>query len=142
MNRTFACGALLMTKRSESRGFSLVELMVVVAIIGIISAIAYPSYQSYMADTYRGQAIADLKVCSMALERYYSNDFTYVGAVVDDSAATVCPNESPTGGGAQFDLTLETATASAFTLQAKPVGASGCGGKCIQLRQDNTITEL
>ena len=131
-----------MTNKGE-KGYTLVELMVVVAIIGIIAAIAYPSYQGYMRDTYRGQAIADLKVCSMALERFYSNDFTYVGAVVDDTAASLCPNMSPSSGGtAQFELTLEALTAGAFTLQAKPVGGGACGGKCIQLKSDNTITEL
>lgn len=130
-------------KKSETRGYSLIELMVVVAIIGIISAIAYPSYQSYMADTYRGQAIADMKVCSMALERYYSNDFSYVGAVIDGSASSICPNRSPSSGGSiQFDLELVVQTATDFTLQAKPVGVSGCGGECIQLQADNTITEL
>lgn len=130
-------------KKSETRGYSLLELMVVVAIIGIISAIAYPSYQSYMADTYRAQAIGDMKVCSMALERYYSNDFTYLGAVIDGSAGSICPNRSPSSGGSiQFDLELVVQTATDFTLQAKPVGASGCGGECIQLQANNTITEL
>ena len=38
------------------KGFSLIELMVVVGVIGIISAIAYPSYQGYIQDTYHGQA--------------------------------------------------------------------------------------
>ena len=131
-----------MMKKRETRGYSLVELMVVVAIIGIISAIAYPSYQSYMSDTYRGQAIADLEVCSMALERYYSDDFTYVGAVIDDSAGSLCPNTSPSSGNTQYDLTLVAATASDFTIQARPVGAAGCGGEWIQLQADHTITEL
>ena len=61
-------------------GFSLVELMVVVAVIGIIAAVAYPSYQNYISGTYRAQASADLKRCALALERFYSNGFTYVGA--------------------------------------------------------------
>ena len=55
--------------------------MIVVAIIGVVSSIAYPSYQGYLSDTYRAQAAADLKVCGMALERFYSNSFSYIGAV-------------------------------------------------------------
>ncbi|MEX2326695.1 MAG: prepilin-type N-terminal cleavage/methylation domain-containing protein, partial [Pseudomonadales bacterium] len=47
-------------------GYTLIELMVVVAIVGIISAIAYPSYQGYLRDTYQAQAVADLQSCSSA----------------------------------------------------------------------------
>jgi len=41
-----------------AKGYTLIELMVVVAIIGIISAIAYPSYQTYTCDTFIGQGVA------------------------------------------------------------------------------------
>ena len=43
-----------------AKGYTLVELMVVVAIIGILGSIAYPSYQSYTCDTYKAQAVADV----------------------------------------------------------------------------------
>ena len=131
-----------MVKQRLSAGFSLIELMVVVAIIGIISAIAYPSYQGYVCDTYRGQAIADLKVCSLALERHFSNDFTYVGAVVDGSASTICPNQSPSQGAAQYNITLTAATLNDFTLQATKAAGNGCDGGGFQLTADGTQTEL
>ena len=103
------------------KGYSLLELMVVVAIIGIISAIALPQYQSYTCDTYRGQAVADLRVCALALDRYYSDGFTYVGAVIDTSAASVCNNQSPADGPAKFDITLPTANVNNYTIQSKPL---------------------
>jgi type IV pilus assembly protein PilE len=120
-----------------SKGFSLVELMVVVAIIGIISAIAFPSYQGYVEDTYRGQALADLKICSLALERFYSNDFTYVGA----EAANVCIIVSPPEGEAKYGITYVSEGASNYVIQATPVSGT-CGGECFQLSADGTQTTL
>jgi|TARA_Y100000310_G_scaffold341149_2_gene439360 prepilin-type N-terminal cleavage/methylation domain-containing protein len=125
------------------RGYTLVELMVVVAIIGIVASIAIVSFNTVMSDTHRVQAVSDLNVCAMALERYYSNDYTYVGALIDGSEDTLCPNRSPAGdGAAQYDLTLEAATGIGFVLQATPVGGAACAGKCIQLDAENTVTEL
>ncbi len=129
-------------KTHESKGYTLVELMVVVALIGIVASIAIVSYIAIMDETYRGQAISDLNVCSMELGRYYENDYTYVGARIDGSDDFLCPNKSPASGAAQFDLSLEAATASSFILQATPAGGGACQGKCIQLDADNTIREL
>ena len=127
------------------RGYSLIELMVVVAIIGIISTIAYPSFRSYTCDTYRSQAVADVKLCALSLDRYYSNDFTYVGSFINDGTdnakPTVCANQSPADGNAVYDLTLASATVNSYTIQAAPATGQSCGST-IQLTADGTLTEL
>lgn len=126
------------------RGYSLIELMVVVAIIGIISAIAYPSYQSYSCDTYRGQAVADLRVCALSLERYYSDGFTYLGAVIDDDDAdSVCGESSPDDGNTKFDISLTTLAQNNYVIQAAPATGQSCGsGTTMQLAADGTVTEI
>jgi type IV pilus assembly protein PilE len=140
-------GALIMilkAKRNAANqtGYSLIELMVVVAIVGIIAAIAYPSYQGYLDDTYQAQAIADLKVCALAVERYYSDSFTYVGATAGTGTGDTCNSVSPTQGVQQYVISIVSATANDYTVQAKPVGGGACGGECIQLKADGTQTVL
>ncbi|MEX0941073.1 MAG: type IV pilin protein [Pseudomonadales bacterium] len=114
-------------------GYTLIELMVVVAIVGIISAIAYPSYQGYLRDTYQAQAVADLQSCSSAIERYYSNDYTYAGA----DTAGVCTAWSPSDGpeaNKRYTLSFPTLTATNYVIRMTPVDE----GACVQLAANGT----
>ncbi|MFT7220737.1 MAG: type IV pilus assembly protein PilE [Candidatus Azotimanducaceae bacterium] len=124
--------------RADMKGFSLIELMVVVAIIGVISAIAFPSYQGYIQTTYHGQAQADVRICALAMDRFYSNGFTYVNGAVQ------CTLWSPSDGvvGArQYTLTVPTATTTTYTVRATPVSGT-CGGLCYELDADGTTRVL
>lgn len=63
------------------KGFTLIELMIVVAIIGIISAIAYPSYDKYMKRSRRADAKVGLSNIVDREERYYLQNNTYTTAL-------------------------------------------------------------
>ena len=123
----------------KNSGFSLLEIMIVVAIIGIIATVAYPSYQSYISDTYRAQAIADMKRCAMALERFYSNGFTYVGG---DGQCTLWSPSDAAFAQRQYTLALPTLTPTAYLIQATPVpGGCQASDPCFSLQEDGTQTQ-
>lgn len=62
---------------SRQAAFTLIELMIALVVVGALAAIAIPSYQAYIERTKRTQAVADIFMLSTAIERFYSNNFTF-----------------------------------------------------------------
>ena len=61
----------------RARGFTLIELMIVVTVIAIISAVAYPSYQAYIVKANRAEGRQAILAAAQQLERYFTNNNTY-----------------------------------------------------------------
>ncbi|MGO1503151.1 MAG: type IV pilin protein [Marinobacter sp.] len=93
----------------QSNGFTLIELMIVVAIIGIIAAIAYPSYTQYVERARRSDAQGALMGLAAAMERHRTTNGSYMGAGSPHSGApSIYPDESPIDGGTKFyDLSID-----------------------------------
>lgn len=112
-----------MLNRKALAGFTLIELMIVVAIVGILAAIAYPSYTQYVLRSNRAEAQALMLEVSQFMERYStSNNGTYAGALVS-SVSSVSPKGS-TGTAVKYNLDFSAGpNATAYTLRAIPQNA-------------------
>ena len=110
---------------SKTKGFTLIELMIVVAIVGILAAIAYPSYTEYVRRTHRTEIAGVLMEQSQALERFYTKNGTYVAA--------------PVAGSNDWYKVALVSDATTFTLTATPVPDSMMNGdKCGNFQITNT----
>jgi len=112
----------------KNKGFTLIELMIVVAIVGILAAVAYPSYQRYVQDSRRSDARANLLQLAQFMERYYTANGRYVDA--GGNAPALPFNEAPRDGNDKYyDLQLQGVDAQNYTLNAVPKGAMA-GDRC------------
>jgi type IV pilus assembly protein PilE len=102
--------------RRKARGFTLIELMIVVAVIAILAAIAFPSYQDSVRKARRGQAKADMVEYAALAERFRTVNNTYntAGGVTFTLPSLQSPREA--GAQAHYRLALTTQTDNAFTI--------------------------
>lgn len=102
-------------KQKNNNGFTLIELMIVVAIIAVIAAIAIPQYKQFVLKSRRVAAQADLMELGAYLERYYTTNNKYTAATL--------PFLASRNGTAYYNYTLPTATATTYSLTATPTTA-------------------
>ena len=128
-----------MKYRYAARGFTLIELMIVVAIVAILTAIAYPSYTHYILKTRRGAAKACLSEYANYMERYYTTNMEYDKAGAGGAANTLpamdCNTAQQTAN--YYDYTLGNLAASTYTLTATPKNGQS-SDSCGALTLDQT----
>lgn len=112
---------LFVQGRERIRGFTLIELMIVVAVVAILAVIAYPNYSEHIRKSRRAQAKADLVEYMQMAERFHTVNNTYVGFTLPHA---VSPREA-TASTARYNLTIEDAAARTIKIVATPRAGSG-----------------
>ena len=101
-------------KKNNQSGFTLIELMIVVAVIGILSAIAYPSYTESVLKGKRAQARAAIAELLQQQERYMTQRNCYLGFSTNTSTGAATPT-APSPSTACGGVTASSAPFKTFS---------------------------
>jgi type IV pilus assembly protein PilE len=115
-----------MKTQTTSKGFTLIELMIVVAIIAVLAAIAIPSYENYVRTTRRSVATGCVQEMAQQMERRFTTNLNYNTTTTLPSLGCVTPIAS------FYDFAFDAGepTVNTYKLVATPQGGQandGCG---------------
>lgn len=111
----------------NASGFTLIEVMVVVAIVGILASVAYPSYMNQVRKSRRSDAVAATSRVQQAQERWRANNPTYASNTQMTALTTATPpglGLSATSDGGYYTLAVSSNTGTGYTVTASAVSGT------------------
>ena len=117
---------------SNEKGFTLIELMIVIAIIGVLAAIAIPNFLNYQCKAKQAEAKANLGSIATCEEGYMVEHDTYSTVLNDIGFATK--------GTTRYTYSITAATATTFTGQATAAKLKGDNTDTWTIDQSRTLT--
>lgn len=121
--------------RYTKKGFTLIEVMIVVAIVAILASIAVPAYNNYVMRSKIAEAVANLSDMRTRMEQYFLDNRTYVGAC---AAGTVAPLPA----GRYFTYACTNLSGTTYDVTATGVASQGMDEFVYRINQNNERTTL
>lgn len=118
----------------NQKGFTLIELMIVIVVVAIVVSIAYPAYQDLIRKSHRADAKSALMDAVSKMERHYTQFGRYSGTLADSGIFTTSPE-------GYYTLATTGTVGQMYTLIATPKGDQA-NDKCgvLSIDQDQTKT--
>jgi len=117
----------------NTSGFTLLELLTVVAIVGILAAVAFPSYRDYVQRGKITEAHASLSDLRLRAEKWFADNRSYVPGTPDWRAITGTRYFT-------YNCNAPAITATTFTCTATGVATEGMGGFAFTINESNSRT--
>lgn len=121
-----------MNKKNDSKGFTLLEVMVVLVIVGILTTLAMPSYRRYVQQGKVVEAHSMLTTHRIKMEQSFQDNRTFVGACAAGTS-TALPTSTT-----NFAVSCSNLDVSTYTITA--TGAGGAAGFVFTVNQDGAKT--
>ena len=115
------------THPRRKRGFTLIELMIVVAIVAILASVALPAYLDSVRKSRRADAITALNQVAQAQERWRANNSTYSNVLTSAGLNVANPSSG------YYTLAVSGNTATAYSATATAAGAQTSDARCTTL---------
>lgn len=128
----------------QAKGFTLIELMIVVAIIAILAAIALPAYNEQVRKSRRAEAARFAGEMQLNLERWRAENPSYANCVVVGCGSGTYPTSPDVTASPFYTVAIDAATATGtyYIITAAPrTGSAQAGDRCGNLTLERTVNQ-